>query len=319
MRPRRRNTDEQFRSLERQARSGGDKTPWLNAILRRGGLEAVQFEARSLDPEVLGFYVEALNERRLLDDMEEHFKSEAVDERIKASGALIEANRVVLVKPSGERTVFTSDREAFFVGLVENRRPIAWSGWELKPEWEVNLVSPDSEVERRIARELESSGGVLLIDGPVISISGRVTWPDWRFSGEICEVMALTNYTEMRGRLLQADEVAGYNDSDNSDHWHFDPPRIVRVTPTTAESVARRTDSEWVDPYWDIELPTVPPTHTIKRGPDVFAEESKKQDDTLRSLWIDGPSLRVSSSGERQTAEIDPKSVHFTVIPEPTI
>ncbi len=324
----RRNSDESIRRLERQAREGGPKRPWLTELLRRDGLEAVQFQARSLDPETVSVYAELLKEHKLLDIMKEHFRREMIRDCAVAAQALVETDRVTIRSPNGEVVEIDSGDDVLYVAVQRDglrpRRPGGRIGdwrpdWTLRPMWGVDMVAPDETGAERRVHDALREGGELLIEGPAISLSGRVTWPDWRFSGTVAEVAALRHYTQMRGKLLLSEQVSGYSRED-SDHWHFDPSRLVRVTPTDHGSATRQTDDEWMDPYWDVELPTVPPTHTIRRSDrDVAWTENGWDDsaDVLRSLWIDAPSYEIDDSGERQTVKIDPKSIHFTVVPEP--
>ena len=83
------------------------------------------------------------------------------------------------------------------------------------------------------------------------------------------EEVALTEYNEQLGKLLEVNYICGYTGNDSGD-WMCDPPIIVRLDATDRSSILHWND-EWLDPYWDVTL--ISGTLPVEG---------------IRSLWIDG-------------------------------
>lgn len=154
------------------------------------------------------------------------------------------------------------------------------------------------------------------VHGPTIWLSGRVDWypNDWipaAAQGDHPEALAIRDYMEHRGRILLADQLHGYTDADDSNEWIFENPIRVRVEPTDIQSITHAND-EWADPYWDVQIVGHPPRYTVKSSEtNVVWRETEKEDDTLRSIWIDGISRSESGQVQRPqwVLEEQPESV----------
>src|SRR5437879_1356733 len=93
---------------------------------------------------------------------------------------------------------------------------------------------------------------------------------------EAVEAHALAFHLAHVGRLLEVGYLCGYTEDDDSEDVACSA--IVRVSPVdgnTHQDICHWND-EWLDPYWDVEL--------------ISGDERAK---SLRSIWIDGPSVNA--------------------------
>lgn len=91
-------------------------------------------------------------------------------------------------------------------------------------------------------------------------------------------------YMACVGRLFRVDYLCGYLDNDSCDR---ECDAIVKIMPTS-EADRNHVNGDWVDPYWDVKL---------------IAGDEKSR--TLRSIWIDGPSVNIYT-GELQWEGVTP-------------
>lgn len=79
--------------------------------------------------------------------------------------------------------------------------------------------------------------------------------------------ICLEEHASYKHKILLVTLVEGYKDDDIAEFF-CDPPARVRVTETREDDIDHWTDSEWCDPYWDVEL--VEPHPTLSDASDFW-------------------------------------------------
>lgn len=109
---------------------------------------------------------------------------------------------------------------------------------------------------------------------------------------ETLEELAVRFHAQHVGHLIRAAYLCGYDKHDDSVDYACNPPVVVRVLPMRPHEGILHWNDEWLDPYWDVE---------------VVSGEGRAL--TLRSTWIDGPSINA------ETGEWEWKNVEVLPLP----
>jgi hypothetical protein len=115
------------------------------------------------------------------------------------------------------------------------------------------------------------------------------------------EELALAEYREHAGKLLEVDYLCGYDEHDDS--VDAECRAIVRVDQNQQpHSGILHWNDEWLDQYWDVTVIRMlqPPTCGVSIN-------GEKRGVRLNSTWIYGPSHNVLT-GERDWKHVRPLS-----------
>lgn len=96
-------------------------------------------------------------------------------------------------------------------------------------------------------------------------------------SADEARARARADYETHLGQVIEVQFLEGYV-GDDSQEWRSDPPFLVKVIETDAESLNHWCD-EFLDPYWNVEV-------IDDRG--VVPPEAHSH-----SFWVYGPSYEV--------------------------
>jgi hypothetical protein len=104
----------------------------------------------------------------------------------------------------------------------------------------------------------------------------------------------LEDYERVVGKTFFVKEFSAYVDSDSID-FSLEEPVKAKVVKTPKMDVLHWNDSNWLDPYWDLEILEIPGT--------MLAEHPKLE--KMTSAYMFGDSY--SRDGKLQPARIDPR------------